>query len=772
MTALRQPHAIALAAALLLAPAAHASGDYGTPRDELVSRDAADFERDQMLHGQVGIVLPTWDAPSQYLAWRAIVTAGKPAFRATAEVRAASDVPAGWTDAAASPAPAANDGGPAVPHFSAGYDRPNCSPDAQAFAGATLAALQKRADRTPARVDAWIAAQQQVFALCERDPLDVLQAADPIVAPLPASEPLYWRQLREYQMAAAAFYAAHYGQSRAAFERIGHTAGHPMQGWGAYLALRSHLRGVQVGVVAPTQPGSLDRPRGTPEQLADLDALRKEGEAILHDAALAPVHEATAATLRRAAYLLAPRRRFAELTAMLDDLKADPERDDALDDWPFMGYGTGDDAVDARALVALRAAHPWFDWVNTIARGADAAASAPARAASGACAGECAHALQAWSRGPAVSQGPDDAAAGQHRAWLLAALMDGAPLTKPVEREALAVLTRAPEYASVRYYLADRLAASGQADGARVMSEGLLARLRGQKPASPSAINLVTQQRFALATSVADASAYLLMSPVAATNPDTGERAAPADAAVMPSDDGARWLDRSLSVADLLAVARALPAPSPWRTRIAVAAWMRADLLGDAPAAEDASKLVEAWMPALKPVAVKYRALPAGVERQHWLIVNALKRGLSPDPVASYRDGDGQYPLQKPDETVADLWCHIGTGANSEDLVDLADPKARPQPPEVSADPARRDAERARLLKMHSATGFVGLHAIAWAESHPTDKDAAWLLYVAIQSSKGGCVDPDHTAISKKAWQVLHKRFPRSPWTEQSPYFY
>lgn len=155
------------------------------------------------------------------------------------------------------------------------------------------------------------------------------------------------------------------------------------------------------------------------------------------------------------------------------------------------------------------------------------------------------------------------------------------------------------------------------------MSEGLLARLRGQKPASPSAINLVTQQRFGLATSVANASAYLLMSPVAATNPDTGERAAPGDAAVMPSDEGARWLDRTLSVADLRAVARALPAPSPWRTRI-----------------------------------------------------------------------------------------------------------------------ARRDAERARLLKMHSATGFVGLHAIAWAESHPADKEAPWLLYVAIQSSKGAASTP------------------------------
>lgn len=771
MNTLRKPHVLALAvAALFAAPAVLASGDYGEPRDELVSRDAPDHDRDQLLRGQVGIVLPTWDTMSQYLAWRAIVTAGKPAFHATTPVRAASDVPAGWTDAATQH-PDAGD----APHFSSRDDRPNCSPDAQSFAGTTLAAIKARADKTPARIDAWIAAQQQVFALCERDPLEVLASPDPLVAPLPAAEPLYWRQLREYQMAAAAFYAAHYGQSRAAFERIGHTAGHPMQAWGAYLALRSHLRAVQLPSGPATKPDAKGKLPAPPEQVADLEALRKEGALILHDAALAPVHEATAATLRRAAYLLAPDHRFAELTAMLDDLRADPDRDDALDDWPFMGYGTGDDATDARTLVALRAAHPWFDWVNTITRDnpdatrLSSAPRAPA-AASGACASECAHATQAWSHSPAVSQGPEDAAAGQHRAWLLATLMTQAPLTPAVEREALAVLTRAPEYASVRYYLADRLAASGQADGARTMSEGLLARLRGQKPASPSAINLVTQQRFGLATSVADATTYLLMSPVAATNPDTGERAAPADVALMPSDGGARWLARSLSVADLLVVARALPTPSAWRTRIAVAAWMRADLLGDAPAAEDASKLVEAWVPTLKPVTSRYRALPAGPERQHWLIVSALKRGLSPEPLVSYRDGDGQYPVQKPDEVVADLWCRIGAADNADSP--LAHPNDTMPLPDVSGDRARRDAERARLLKMHSATGFVGLHAIAWAETHPADKDEAWLLYVAIQSSKGGCIDPDHTAISKKAWQVLHKRFPRSTWTDQSPYFY
>ena len=86
-------HALALAAlALSAAPAALASGGGDEPRDELVSRFAADYDRDEMLHGHVGIVLPSWDRASQYLAWRAIVTGGKappglkPAAKAASEI--------------------------------------------------------------------------------------------------------------------------------------------------------------------------------------------------------------------------------------------------------------------------------------------------------------------------------------------------------------------------------------------------------------------------------------------------------------------------------------------------------------------------------------------------------------------------------------------------------------------------------------------------------------------------------------------------------------
>lgn len=766
----------ALAAALLCATLAHASGDYGEPRDELVTRGASDFTRDQMLHGHVGIILPTWDGVSDYLAWRAIVTAGKAPSGPVAPGKAASDVPAGWVDVAKTPPV----DGASAPTFSPpGYDRPNCSPDAQSFANLTLSRLQARPDATLARVQDWVSAQQVVFGLCSRDPLEVLADPDPLVPPLPASEPVYWRQLRDYQMAAAAFYAAHYAQSQQAFARIGHTPGHPMQAWGAYLALRSHLREMQLPTTTPPRDGPPAPATAAPEQVADLEALRREGAAILRDPALAEVHEAAAATLRRAAFLLAPRHRFAELTAMLDDLRADPSRDDALDDWLLMGYRTGDENADVRALAALREAHPWYDWAADVTHedptaAAAAAAAAPASAASTACGRACLYASQAWSRGLGTAdRHPTDFSAGQHHAWLVAALMSDAPLVAPMEREALAVPVQAPEYASVRYWLAGRLAATGRADTAREIDEGLLTRLQATRPLAGSAINLVIQQRFGIATSVADASAWLLMSPVAATNPDTGERGDPAADVLTPSGEGMRWLDGSLSVADLLQVAHSLKTPSAWRSRVAVAAWMRADLLGDAPAALEAAALVEQWVPTLKPAALRYRLAPAGAARRHGLVVSALRHGMSPEPAASYRDMGGTWPLAKPDETVADLWCRIGDSGVVDYVAGVpVAAKSKPQPPEVTADPARRDAERARLSKTRSATGFVGVHAIEWATAHPGDKDAPWLLYVAIQSSRGGCMDPDHKAISRKAWQLLHQRWPRSPWTEQSPYFY
>jgi hypothetical protein len=39
-------------------------------------------------------------------------------------------------------------------------------------------------------------------------------------------------------------------------------------------------------------------------------------------------------------------------------------------------------------------------------------------------------------------------------------------------------------------------------------------------------------------------------------------------------------------------------------------------------------------------------------------------------------------------------------------------------------------------------------------------------------STRGGCLDQDAPALSRKAFALLHKRWPRSEWARATPYFY
>jgi hypothetical protein len=59
-----------------------------------------------------------------------------------------------------------------------------------------------------------------------------------------------------------------------------------------------------------------------------------------------------------------------------------------------------------------------------------------------------------------------------------------------------------------------------------------------------------------------------------------------------------------------------------------------------------------------------------------------------------------------------------------------------------------------------------------WAGTHPADPELPWLLYVVVMSTRGGCLDNDASALSRKAHALLHKRWPRSEWASATPYFY
>ncbi len=791
----RQAGALALFALVAggMPGSAQASGDPG-PTDEFVTRWGPGGTTASYDAGQLGVVLPSFHRVYLYTAWRAIVLGAegykKAPTRAGGLQRAEGSAVDGWVNLtdqqhpynqwlkvseAAAPRRTAAQRSDFIrlgPDYG-GYI--NCPPAAFVFAKDMLQTVGRRADATPQRVAAWAAGQDAVFAFCAHDPQarpDGTRRPPPLPTPLPASEAAYWRQLREYQIAAAHFYGANFVEAARRFSAIGHTPEHPMRAWGAYLALRAHLRLATVG-----GPGVGDA-AVPPEQDRDAEATKliAEAQRILDDPDLAAVHEATRATVRTLQFRLTPRRRFAQLSDLLDDVTTNPYVDDHLGDWRRLANGFLDDEVpdETRGPIEgpVRQRHEYFDWMRTLQR-CGLASDAKARADQ--CRREASHAVARWKE-----LGGDKAphAAGRRQAWLMAALALSDRLDPSLEKAALAVSPTAPEYWSVRYQLTRLYRLTHQPERARDLAQVALTEMRRENLASASAANLFKQERFALAASLNDASDHLMRSLAYTRASDSGE-AGPLDAvpsASRPASDGLTWLNTRLAVSDLLALARDERLGLALRKRVAVAAWMRADLLGLQEPAKAASLLVEALAPGLRAVAQQYRAIPQPRERQHALILAAM--GLQLSPLVTTEDFSTDLwaaPAPAPDksEVTAGMWCSVTKNQRGAwSPPDAREAEQSPPPPEVSGDVAARDKEMAALARLKTATGFVGDHVLAWAKDHPNDPEVPWLLYVVVQSTRGGCLDADASKTSKAAFQLLHRRYQSSKWAKRTPVWY
>lgn len=793
-------HPLARIAAAILAALASsqaiASGG-GGGYDAFINRSAPDIALNRYQSGELGVVLPTYERMYLYTAWRTVMLGA-------ADVKAAPNPPgalqravgsrtAGWIDsdegrkvfgAWQSAIEAALKQAPAAPkegnNLAFGYL--NCPVSSYDFATATLTGLTKRSDATAARLNAWIKSQKQVFKACGDDPDAPRERFNDgkrvVEAPpeLPASEALYWRQMQQYQLASAAFYGENYALSSRLFAQIGATDKHPLRSWGDYLSLRSQARAATFFEGDKAVPQwQIKKEAHTPARLAaakaTLDGIKASAEHILANPELASLHEASRAIVRSMQVRLTPDARFAELSKLLDDPRANPYLDDHLGDWRVLANdyleAPTTDTPDTRAR--LRKDVAFIDWMQTVHQCLEYQAKAS-------CADERAHATDQWRHFNA------DGNKGMARVWLLATAMLSEAMPAEIEQAALKVPVSAPEYLSLRFALARHYRINRQAAQARAAGDAVLASASLAASNSTSARNLFLQERFAVATSPADAANYLLRKHSSDLDPDTGEvkavvmdekTAQPIVEPAVLAGDSLRWLNGGLTVADLSALAANPKLDQATRIDVGVAAWMRADLLGQDEAALKAAQMIGQDSPALAPVMRQYQALASAPERRHLMLLSAVRYGLSP-MIRNYRGTEG-IVLRDSDSMLADQWCKIAMQQRPDSdgwQYDGYLSQEHAPPMADTGNSAARDLELAQLGKLKTSTGFLGDYVMQRAAAVPNDPDLPWLLHVVVQSTKGGCLDPDASALSKKAFALLHKRFPRNEWTRKTPYFY
>jgi hypothetical protein len=89
----------------------------------------------------------------------------------------------------------------------------------------------------------------------------------------------------------------------------------------------------------------------------------------------------------------------------------------------------------------------------------------------------------------------------------------------------------------------------------------------------------------------------------------------------------------------------------------------------------------------------------------------------------------------------------------------------------LTADERRTaETEMEQLKQLGTAPNEIGRRMLAWARAHPTDPRVAEMRVV--RATRYGCTNDRTGAVSKDAFTLLHRRYPKSPWAAKTPLWF
>jgi hypothetical protein len=621
----------------------------------------------------------------------------------------------------------------------------NCNDDAFVAARRTLSARIDRFGSTSPAVIDWARAQTTVFENCRTGltvPASLPATADPLV-----------RADREYQIAAAYFYAMFYEEATTRFRRIGNDASSPWRPYGRYLAARATIR------LATTTDGD---PTRTQERLR---AARAELTGVLGDSSAAALHRSARglidfidAKLDPVGRLHALSKTLATSTAVDDQALVDYERlmdrlVSATADYEYAGVRR-QDISDGDDL---------SDWIVALQGRGSAALD---------------RTLARWRETRSTP-------------WLVAALWKLPPQhtsTADVLIAAAALDRQAPAFPTAAFLRVRLLARSGREDEARAILATLPDTAAGGYPVET--VNLLKAERLMLARTfdefLANAPRAIVDEWTAWTRDRQGRFIAERRGAGAPSldEDAATTFTYHLPLTHLVTASSSPLLPERIRVRVASAAFTRAVVLRREREGERAADSLRTLAPQLRADLDRYLAASTR-EARHRAGVLLLLRTPGITAAVRGRDDTHSFGVSEPERTFDSLrrnwWCGFDGQVqprNREEtiseLVNLLYTDQRvPSPAFLSSDDRAAAEQEIRLLaKAGAARSYLAAEAIEWAQSSPRDLDAAEALSAAVRGWRVSCGDDEKWPLSREAFRTLHRQYPGSMWAQRTKYWY
>ncbi|HEV2708070.1 MAG TPA: hypothetical protein VGV59_19295 [Pyrinomonadaceae bacterium] len=625
----------------------------------------------------------------------------------------------------------------------------NCQPDAFVNAAATLNERVNKYGAANAFVRDWVRAQDEVFANCEE--------GRHVPARLDASAEPLLRADRDYQIAAALFYSTQFDEARQAFDEISRDASSPWRQKAHYLVARTFLREASLGAEAERQ-----------ENLTQAEAQLGR---ILNDKSLAELHASSRKLLTLVKLRLRPEDRLRELSVAL--LRKDSESSIRQDLWDYTylldKYEVEEDVGDyriERRLKDVPAAvrqDDLTDWIVAFQSKEPAAAE---------------HALKKWEQTAS-------------EAWLVAALskVDGRhPQAASLQAAAAKVAPQSAAFHGALYGSVRLMLEAGQTDAARDALDRHLSQ--GAAAFPPSALNALLELRTGLARDADEFFKYAQRVPSGLTWDEDG-RELTADEKELDAEmranasrrmfdaDAVRIINEAMPLSMLIEAANNQTLPAHLRRDLAVAAWVRSVLLEERAAGSEIAPVLASLAPELKPLLEDERA-SAPPDARKFSALYALLRfpGMQPFVDAGLAR---QTPLKEIDNYRNNWWCQFADETRQASSTESAgadasakSKAASPSSPAFLSEAQRTAAarERARLSGLETAPNYFTRLAVEWANKNPSDPRVPEALHLAVKSTRYGCADDQTGALSKAAFQTLHRKYPNSTWAKKTPYWF
>jgi hypothetical protein len=346
--------------------------------------------------------------------------------------------------------------------------------------------------------------------------------------------------------------------------------------------------------------------------------------------------------------------------------------------------------------------------------------------------------------------------------WLIAALA----ITPPAEGAAGDLLAAAhrvppgePAWPSATYYGIRMQRLRGDIDAARQWADQALA-----DPQSDSTRNLLRAERQAMARDWTEFLRYSTRRPVAVDygdgNPDQPFGPNTPAKAVALDTDSVEPMNRMVPLALWSDAASNTWIPAELQADIAQSGWVRALVLED----RDSARAFAMRLAQLRPdLAAGMRAYLAETDPQAAKFAAVFLMLHDPGFSPELRAGLGRLDrITKLDE-YRDNWWTLRSPASVVSAPFLSD--------QDRAEGARQ-AEQLRSTAANSVNYLCAI-AIAWAKAHPNAPRIPEALHLLVRATHfGNSADKSSTPYSKEAFYLLHRRYPDSPWTKQTKYWY